>query len=234
MSADQRKVLITGEYFFFVSRAAGVLSAQHLMRARWGYRAPEWYDHRNHLLDPSVHFTDFGTMSANNAIEKMPMGARVLDLCSGDGFYAYYFYRHRASEVVCIERGDDIHRHAVRLHSAENIRHVHASVFDADIPADHFETVLIRGAIEHFSEDDQQRLFRRAYDVLKPGGWFCGDTPANPEKHTRMLPSHECEWADEEEMRAVLSKVFPVVVTRVLISEARTTLLWQCQKSFGA
>lgn len=231
MSKEQRFELIAGEYFAVVSRKAGELSSQLLMHAMWGYTAPEWYDHRNHLLDPETQFNDFWAMSADNVISKMPMGARVLDLCSGDGFYDYHFYRHRASEITCIERDPTIHRHAVRLHSAENIRYINSDVLTHEFPADHFDTVLIRGAIEHFSEENQQAIFRNAYRVLKPGGWFCGDTPANTDKDHRLLASHEFEWEDEAQMRDVLTKVFPKTDTSVLVSKQRTTLFWQCLKA---
>lgn len=231
MTSEQREELIMGEYFAIVSRRAGELSSKLLMKSRWGYSAPEWYDHRNHLLDPETFFTDFWTMSADNAIQKMPVGSRVLDLCSGDGFYGYYFYRHRASEITCIELDASTHRQAMRLHHADNIHYINASALDYPLAPDYFDVILIRGAIEHFSETAQLELIRKARAALKIGGWFCGDTPANPSKENRMLNSHEAEWADEQEMRAVLETTFDVVNTSVLVSNARTTLFWQCMRT---
>ena len=230
MSEPQKRDLVAGEYLYLLSQIAGEASSKLLMRARWGYGSPEWYDHRNHLLDPDVHFTDFWTSLADIAIEKMPLNAKVLDLCSGDGFYAYHFFRHRAEKIVCVERDAAIHRHAVRLHSAPNIEHVNMSVLDFEPADNEFDVVSIRGAIEHFSSDDQAVIFRKALGSLRPGGWFCGDTPANPDPGTHLLPSHECEWADEAQMRASLSRVFDIVNTRVLETRTRTVLMWQCQK----
>lgn len=147
MTKEQRDELIMGEYFSIVSRRAGELSSKLLMKSRWGYSAPEWYDHRNHLLDPETFFTDFWAMSADNAITKMPMGSRVLDLCSGDGFYGYYFYRHRASEIICVELDAATHRQAMRLHHAENIKYINASALDYQCESDYFDVVLIRAPL---------------------------------------------------------------------------------------
>jgi cyclopropane fatty-acyl-phospholipid synthase-like methyltransferase len=164
----------------------------------------------------------------------MPMGARVLDLCSGDGFYAYYFYRHRASEITCIEIGLTQHQQAVRLHSAANITHVNASILEYELRENHYDVVTIRGAIEHFSEEAQQVLFKKVRNALKPGGWFCGDTIANPNKNnSKLLNAHEFEWVDEKQMRDVLMRAFPLTETMVFASTNRTALLWQSMKEIA-
>jgi cyclopropane fatty-acyl-phospholipid synthase-like methyltransferase len=158
------------------------------------------------------------------------MGGRLLDLCSGDGFYDYYFYRRRASEIICLELNEIAYRYAVRLHSAPNIRHVNADVLHYEFPENYFDVVTIRGAIEHFTQENQQIIFQKALRALKPGGWFCGDTVANADKHFKMLEAHEFEWADEDEMRVELRRAFEHVETSTLVSQDRVTILWKCRK----
>ena len=59
----------------------------------------------------------------------------------------------------------------------------------------------------------------KASAVQKGGGWFCGDTPANPDKaNSRMLPADENEWSDKGEMKRELEKVFSHVETHSMIS----------------
>jgi len=234
MSTEQRKEIIAGEYFSVVSRRAGVLSSNLLVQARRSHGTSDWFDHRHHLLNPEKYFTDSWTIVIHDSLVKMPMGARVLDLCSGDGFYAYYFYRHRASEITCIEIGLAQHRQAVRLHSAANITHVNGSVLEYELRENYYDVVTIRGAIEHFSEEAQQVLLKKVRKALKSGGWFCGDTVANPDKNnSKLLNAHEFEWADEKQMRDVLTRVFPLTETMTFVSTKSTALLWQSMKEIA-
>lgn len=93
--------LIVGEYFAKIASIIGKLASEYLLKAQWGYGEPEWFDHRHHILYPEKHFNDFWTASSDNVIKYLPVGGKLLDLCSGDGFYDYYFYRKRASVIKC-------------------------------------------------------------------------------------------------------------------------------------
>ena len=230
---QQRIQLIIGEYFAKVALYAGQLASVYLYKARWGYVAPEWFDHRHHFLYPEMHFNDFWTISADNIIPLLPLNGKLLDMCSGDGFYDYYYYRKRCQEITCIELDQEAYRQALRLHQAENIDYKLESVLDYEPLNSYFDVVMIRGAIEHFSEENQQIIFRKALKSLKVGGWFCGDTVANSNKsrHPVLLVHHEYEWADEIEMRQQLDKVFDYVETYTVESRERITLLWRCQKT---
>ncbi len=207
----------------------GRFAGRFLFRSQWGYGAPEWYDHRLAVLDPERHAVDFWTASADNVIRVLPYGGRLLDLCSGDGFYDYWFYRFRA-DIVCVEKNDEAYRFATEHWSHPKITYLHDDVLTYQPEASAFDVVIIRGAIEHFQWEDQQRLFLKAWSALKPGGYFCGDTPAKKADGNKALPAHECEWADEPEMRRNLAEVFSDIETWALKSEERTTLFWRCRK----
>lgn len=230
MQPQQKVDTVTGEYYAILSSMVAKMASDRLIRAQWGYTAPDWYDHRHRLLNPEEYFTDFWTMSADNVLSVLPLDGRVLNLCAGDGYYDFYFWRRRASEIVCVDANPEAHRQAMRLHSAENIQHLLADVLTYEPEASYFDVVVIRGAIEHFSRENQQVIFAKAAAALKPGGWFCGDTVANPAQETKMLEAHEHEWADEQEMRAELSEAFSEVETRTLESRTRTTLFWRWHK----
>ncbi len=228
-SAAQRQDLVLGEYFYQLALHAGKLASELLFKGQWDYETPEWFDHRHHLLNPERWFTDFWAASADNVLPLLPLGGKLLNLCSGDGFYDYYFFRKRASQIIGIEMNDDAYRFANRLHAAGNIQYIKDNVLTWTPPPSHFDVVVIRGAIEHFSPADQQTIFRTAHKALKPGGWFCGDTPAKKTvgKH---LSWHEHEWRDESEMRDALGTCFDKVQTGTLTSREIVTLFWRCQK----
>lgn len=226
----RRRELIIGEYFATLARFTGQVASRFLMKAQWGYGNPDWFDHRHHFLDPEQQCNDFWAMSADNVIQVMPLGGRLLNLCAGDGFYDYYFYRHRCSEIICVDIGKETYRHYQRHHQAANIKYHLADVLSFGAPPASFDTVVIRGAIEHFSQENQQKIFRMAHEALKPGGWFCGDTPANKDHDHKFLEEHEYEWEDEAQMRRELSRVYAKVETLTLRSKDRESLYWRCQK----
>jgi SAM-dependent methyltransferase len=220
---------LIGERMARLSMLCGKVAAARLFRAEWGYVEPEWFDHRLHLLDPETHFNDFWTASSDNVISVLPLGGRLLDLCSGDGFYDYRFYKHRA-EVVAIEKNKEVYEFACKHHGDIAITYILDDVLTYQPKPETFDTVVIRGAIEHFNRENQQHIFRKAWTALKEGGWFCGDTPAKRGEELKALDAHEYEWRDEAEMRRELSCVFKIIECRTLISTNRTTLLWKCQK----
>ena len=230
VSQEQYSELLVGEYYAHVSQQLQRIASQLLYKAQWSYKSPEWFDHRHHFYDPDRFGADFWAMSADFALLKLPLNGKMLDLCSGDGYYDYHFYSQRASEVVAVEILPQAHKQALKHHLRPNISYRNQSIFDFAPQPDYYDVVLIRGAIEHFSAEGQQRIFRLAQAALKKGGWFCGDTPANPDKSVKQLDSHENEWGDEAEMRESLSQVFSRVDTTAYASHQRTTLFWQAQK----
>lgn len=231
-----------GERYARESARYGKIAAEHLFRAQWSYDTPEWYDHRLHWLDPEHHFTDFWTMSADNVIRVLPLGGRLLDLCSGDGFYDYYWYKLRA-QVTCIERSKEAHEFAVKHHWHPRIKYILGDILTEPFEAETYDVVLIRGAIEHFSWDNQQLIISKSHAALKAGGYFCGDTPAADPEQDKLLASHEYEWRNEAEMKAALETTFSNIETFALESDTdlhngnpngspgkRTTLFWRCRK----
>lgn len=229
-SDQQRIEMIVGEYFAAIGQYVNKLAGELLLKSQWGYKEPEWFDHRLHLLDPDKWFTDFWAASADNVIGVLPLRGKLLNLCSGDGFYDYYFYSKRADEIISVELSEEPLNHAKRLHSAANIKYLQESVLTFEPSESYFDVVMIRGAIEHFSRQAQHLIMKKALMALKPGGWFCGDTPARRYDNSKHLSHHEYEWADEKEMKQELGHYFQHIETSSLISDRVTTLFWRCRK----
>lgn len=229
-SEQRRSSLIYGEYFAKVGLIVNKLAGDLLFKSQWDGRESEWFDHRLHLLDPDKWFTDFWVASADNVIGVLPLRGKLLNLCSGDGFYDYHFYSKRAGEILSVELNEEPLNQARRLHSSPNIKYMQKNVLTFDPPESYFDVVVIRGAIEHFSRHDQHVIMEKALKALKPEGWFCGDTPARRLDNSKHLTLHEFEWADEREMRQELSHCFQYIETSSLISDRVTTLFWRCRK----
>lgn len=228
MDDERRNFFIVGEYYAFLTSHVGDLASKYLYKGQNSKR--DWFDHRHHLLCPEREFLDFNMISGDNVIMVMPYKAKVLNLCSGDGWYDYYFFRKRALEIDCVDVNEEVYKQAKRLHFAKNINYILHDVLTYSPKENYYDIVLIRGSIEHFSRDNQQLIFKKACEALKTGGWFCGDTPENEKAKDLLLKQHENEWESEEEMKNELKEVFDNVETMRLRSENRTTLFWRCQK----
>lgn len=225
MTREQIEQYNEAEHLIIQWREIGERASELLYSARDDVAGIDWFDHRHHFLNPSVEFLDFCMISGTNVVTKIPIGGDVLDLCCGDGFYDYYFYRHKAAYVL----GVDINARAIALarreHSAKNIEYAVGDILTYSFPGI-YDVISCRGAIEHFTENEQSALMANVRDMLKPNGWFCGDTVAPITDNA----AHKHEWTCESEMREALTKVFGSVETDALISRERATLLWRCQK----
>lgn len=237
LGEQQRKMLCRGEFYERIFKKSGIESAKSL----WDYKRSigrEWFDHRLHILHPEKWFADHWTMSANNVLPYIKHGATVLNLCSGDGFYDYHFYSKRAGKIVCVEFDQNAVIHAKRNHQTDNIEYIHGDVLKYDTGEDVYDVVIIRGAIEHFHREEQEKIFALAQKALKSGGWFVGDTPQKLEHLGKQHPDHHCEWGSEEEMVEMLSGFFTNIKSSSFVSNnkgqvgaERITLFWACQKN---
>ncbi|WP_281185254.1 class I SAM-dependent methyltransferase [Trichlorobacter lovleyi] len=229
--ADLAHNLALAEYYAFLSKQTGIIASYFLLTGQWSDHTPEWFDHRLHHMEPDRFGNDYWTMPADLVLLKLPLHGKILDLCSGDGFYDYHFYAHRADEVIAVERHRQAFQQALRLHKRDNITYINEDIFHYSAKSAYFDVVVIRGAIEHFTEEDQLIIFKNAWNALRQGGWFCGDTPAkNNEEGYKMLNSHENEFGNAEELKALIYKVFPNVEVTTYESHDRTTLFWQAPK----
>lgn len=63
-----------------------------------------------------------------------------------------------------------------------------------------FDLVYSGQSIEHVSEDEGTAVIEQVYRVLRPGGWFCLDTPNGPVWRVQgpdlINPDHKIEYAD--------------------------------------
>lgn len=225
MTLDQIKQYNEAERLIAQWHEIGEKASKLLYSAREGIAGIDWFDHRHHLLNPSIEFTDFWAMSGDNAVCKMQLDSVVLDLCCGDGFYDYHFYRHRAASIRAVDISERTIALAKREHGAPNIEYAMYDIRTWNFGGP-YDVVICRGAIEHFTADEQRDIFVKVYNALKLHGWFCGDT-VTPVAGNVV---HKHEWVDEREMIGVLDPVFDVVDVNTVISRGRTTLLWRCQK----
>ena len=95
-------------------------------------------------------------MFSNLAIKP---GAKVLELCCGDGFNAKYFYRYRAKEI----HSCDFDNTAI-IHANTHHKNFKTSFFCADIRYDmlegKYDNIIWDAAIEYFTPQEIDDIMR--------------------------------------------------------------------------
>lgn len=168
---------------------------------------PEWYDHfigvHYHWRELRQPFTwERGVFN----LLMMRQGARVLDLCCGSGFFSYYCYSGRASEVVAVDFDQKAIAHARRYNQAPNIRF---DVVDirSRLPEGQFDNIVWDAAIEHFTVHEIASIVGPLKNHLTANGILSGHTiqalPRGPGHH-----EHEYEFKSREDLARFFTSHF--------------------------
>lgn len=161
-------------------------------------RGPEWWAWHERGFAPMKHITS---------------ESRVLDLCSGDGFYAGAFYGRVAKIVHGLDRDKRAISHAKFYHMSDNVKFFHQDVFE-EWPQLKYDVIVCMAAIEHFSATQADELLRKVSSALSEDGVFIGSTiiTTDPNKHGRN-PEHDREFRSELELHQFLGRQFGEIHT---------------------
>jgi hypothetical protein len=134
----------------------------------------EWFDHEIdvHWQWPRRGRNEFLERGVLAAVPMLPTD-RVLELCSGDGFFAQRCYGPRVAGVLGLDHNAGAVKFARRAHAAENVRY-EVSDIAADMPEGPFERVVFNGALTHFSDAEIAFIIGGAAAALTRGGVLTG------------------------------------------------------------
>jgi SAM-dependent methyltransferase len=221
-----KEAFLKGEAYWKIYKEVGKKCSECFEKA--SAQPPDWYDHRLHFLNFEKNMKDFNMLSADNAMVVLPLNGKILDLCSGDGFYSWMLST-RASLVDAVEINYTQHSLSKRIWESKKINFILKDIMDFEYKKDNYDMVFIRGAFEHFSEENQNQICKNALLSLKPGGWFVGDTPQNTSAR-KFLDAHEHEFESIDQLKNLIDNTFENTNVYSLVSSIRTTLFWQVQK----
>ncbi len=174
---------------------------------------PHWADHRGDAALWPIHrdpsFVERGIYSR----EVMRPGCRVLDLCCGDGFYAYYFYSTMASQIDAVDHDEAAIASARRHHAAANIGYSNLDVVADPFPAKRYDVVCWDGAIAHFNAEQIDDVLHKISDAVGEHGVLTGSEEL--EMADAMSWDHKVSLACEDDLRRILSRNFRHI--RVLV-----------------
>jgi SAM-dependent methyltransferase len=104
--------------------------------------------------------------------QKLPTGARVLELGCGAGANIPFFLAD-GYEYVGIDGSDSIIAQ-LRQRFPQLTRHLFAGDFTASFPEGPYRLILDRASVACNREADIRSCIRKIYDALEPGGLFIG------------------------------------------------------------
>jgi len=237
MGKEQRNETIFGEYLYRLSLHVSEQSSIMLKNTQCHYgRHPDWFDHRHHMMNIKLESKNSWLESAAMVLRLLPKGGKILNYCAGDAYYDSVFFSNMASRIDCVDiNNEDKYKNYViqeNIKDKNNIKYIYEDVLSHEPEENFYDIVIMRSAIEHFSESNQIKLCSKIKKSLKPGGWFVGDTPANPNAEKQKHHSaHEKEWRDENEAKAFLKKCFDEVEVYTIHCniDPRDTIFWKCR-----
>jgi SAM-dependent methyltransferase len=186
-------------------------AATHFLQyaLQWGWEPkPEWFDH---FLDQHWQWG-----AKNNAlwVERgvfsrmlLKPNARMLEICCGDGFNARHFYSTAASSIIAIDFDVDAIPHAKRYNSAPNIEYRQHDIRKG-LPAGPFDNIVWDAAIEHFTEQEIDRLLKEIVALLGETGIVSGYTLTERDDGRKSNALHEYEFKDKEDLRRFFTPHF--------------------------
>lgn len=177
-------------------------------KIEWGMQpTPEWFDHflDQYYVWPTTRTPLWLERGVFSLLAIKP-GARVLELCCGDGFNAHHFYSVRAREIVSVDLDPDAIASAQRNFRLPNVSYRVADIRSA-MPQGAFDNVVWDAAIEHFTEREIAALMATIKSRLAPGGVLSGYTIVEREEG-KSHHDHEYEFKSRQDLQRVLQPHF--------------------------
>ena len=191
---------------------------------------PEWMDH---FVDQYVQFREGKTLWTERGVYNvagLKPGGNYLELCSGDGFNTFHYYRPFARSITAVDFDETALRHAREYNDAENIEFRKADI-RTEFPVGQYDNILWDAAIEHFTEDEIASIMGNIKASLKPGGTLSGYTLVEPEDGGKHLHHHEREFHSKEDLAEFLTPYFKEVRVFETIHPERHNLYFYAGES---
>lgn len=192
---------------------------------------PEWFNHEYDLVrfahERKPHFFERGVY----AQEVCKPGMNVLDLCSGDGSVAALFLSPNANKVLAVDFDKSaIEYSRTKWADYKNVEYRVADIRQLNVTPGSFDLVCWDAAIEHFTQEEMDKIFHDIKASMKPNALLHGSTPKKNEDG-KAHHDHEYEFSSVEELKEFLSKKFKNVMCWERAHPDRTNFYFRCTDS---
>jgi len=102
---------------------------------------------------------------------------KVLDLCCGDGSYAYLFFSDISGQVDAVDYDKTSIKYANKNYKKDNINFIYNDLLQYDFKKDYYNVIIWRSGSAYFTKENRQILFSKIAKSLKKDGQVYIGTP---------------------------------------------------------
>ncbi|MFO1247327.1 MAG: class I SAM-dependent methyltransferase [Alphaproteobacteria bacterium] len=196
----------------------------------WLSPGPEWFDHFGDQFYTTREQSNTFWME-RGVFSRMVIkqGGSMLELCCGDGFNSRHFYSTKAGQVLAVDFDHGALWHARHFHSAGNIEHRFHDL-RTGLPPGKFDNIVWDAAIEHFTEEEIDRILSGIKGQLTPEGILSGHTLVELETGEKHLHQHEREFKGIEDLKTFFKPHFKHVYVWETKHPRRHNLYFVCSQ----
>jgi SAM-dependent methyltransferase len=172
---------------------------------------PEWFDH---FCD---QFYQFGKFHNPFWVERGIFGllaikqdANVLELCCGDGYNSRHFYSIRVKRLISVDFDITAIEHAKKYNQTDNVE-FRLSDIRHQMPEGLYDNVIWDAAIEHFKEEEIEKIIKEIKGRLNSNGILSGYTIVEKADGQKSLHHHEREFRSKEDLKSFFEPHFKSV-----------------------
>ena len=199
---------------FFSSFTRKLAYYAHALQMKYDWKVPpqpEWFDH---YCDQFYLFPKFGNPlwveRGTFGLLAMKQGAKVLELCCGDGFNSSHFYSIRAESIIAVDFDKDALIHAKKYNKRANVDFRFCDI-RLGMPDGTFNNIVWDAAIEHFTELEIEAIMQAIKARLADKGIVSGYTILEKESGEKHLTHHEYEFKSKEDLKRFFDPHFKYV-----------------------
>ena len=153
-------------------------------------------------------------------------GGVVLELACGDGFNARNFYSFHSKKIVACDFDPTAIKTAKKKNQAKNIEFILCDI-RSDMPEGKFENVVWDAAIEHFTENEIDKILKNIKDRLTDDGVLSGYTIVEKQDGSKSLEYHEYEFKSKGDLLKFFTPHFKnVTVFETLYPSRHNLYFW--------
>jgi ubiquinone/menaquinone biosynthesis C-methylase UbiE len=137
-------------------------------------------------------------------------GDHVLDLCCGEGFYSYYFFRSTSGSVDAVDYSMSALNYAKKWHSSPNIKYHQIDVITQPFLSQKYDVIVWNAFLDYFSTEDIGVIMKKIRDAIGNNGIFVGHVVKSGEQVSGYRKDSFNIYT-ENDLSRLLSTYFTVV-----------------------
>lgn len=225
--------IIFNNFFFKAAKRYLYVFVQNKKQKQWNdvEKLPMFFEHDIDLYswynEAEVNgssFLDRGVISRLHLFK----GAKVLDLCSGDGFYPYHFYCDLAEIVDCVDFSEDALTYAKNNYALPNLNYHRLDLKADPLPKSDYDVVIWNAGLDYFNQSEQLSIVNKIIAASKKEMVLVGMVPKTLEKE--QDDNHAYSFENESDLKNKLMTFFNLVEIKTIEGKIRTSFYFTCSQ----